>query len=161
MSAAKRIAAVVGHLNANAAAAADVKSIAANATAAGAGGSDAKCTRPAAKKPVRVLITGAAGNIGYSIVFMVAEGQMLGADQPIDLVLLDIPAMEKSVDGLVMELQDCAYPLLTCTRAHTHRIPMHCTSPLTHSLCCAVLWCAPPLSPLSDRVDERLQKGFH
>jgi malate dehydrogenase len=67
----------------------------------------------ARKKPVVVLVTGAAGNIGYSIVYMIAEGQMLGHDQPIELRLLDIPPMAKVLKGLVMELEDCAYPLLS------------------------------------------------
>eukprot|EP00823_Brevimastigomonas_motovehiculus_P002879 TRINITY_DN1701_c0_g1_i1.p1 TRINITY_DN1701_c0_g1~~TRINITY_DN1701_c0_g1_i1.p1 ORF type:complete len:360 (-),score=100.24 TRINITY_DN1701_c0_g1_i1:1043-2122(-) len=64
------------------------------------------------KKPVRVLVTGASGNIGYAIVFMIAQGYMLGPDQPIDMVLLDIPVMEVALKGLVMELQDGAFPLL-------------------------------------------------
>jgi malate dehydrogenase len=71
------------------------------------------CPYAAPKKPVRVLVTGAAGNIAYSIVYMIAQGQMLGCNQPIEMVLLDIPDMVKSMQGLVMELQDCAYPLLT------------------------------------------------
>jgi len=59
-----------------------------------------------------VLVTGAAGNIGYSIVFMIAEGQMFGCSTPIELRLLDIPGMEKSLHGLQLELEDGAYPLL-------------------------------------------------
>jgi malate dehydrogenase len=61
------------------------------------------------KKPVTVTITGAAGNIGYALAFRVASGQMLGADQPINLNLLEIPAASAAVQGVVMELNDCAF----------------------------------------------------
>jgi malate dehydrogenase len=64
------------------------------------------------KKPVTVTITGAAGNIGYALAFRVASGQMLGADQPINLSLLEIPAANAAVQGVVMELNDCAFPTL-------------------------------------------------
>jgi malate dehydrogenase len=64
------------------------------------------------KKPVTVTITGAAGNIGYALAFRVASGQMLGADQPVDLNLLEIPAASAAVQGVVMELNDCAFPTL-------------------------------------------------
>ena len=65
------------------------------------------------KKPVTVTITGAAGNIGYALAFRVASGQMLGPDQPINLNLLEIPAASAAVQGVVMELNDCAFPTLT------------------------------------------------
>jgi malate dehydrogenase len=61
------------------------------------------------KKPVTVTITGAAGNIGYALAFRVAAGQMLGADQPVNLNLLEIPAAAAAVQGVVMELNDCAF----------------------------------------------------
>jgi len=64
------------------------------------------------KKPVTVTITGAAGNIGYALAFRVASGQMLGADQPINLNLLEIPPALGAVGGVVMELNDCAFPTL-------------------------------------------------
>ena len=64
------------------------------------------------KKPVTVTITGAAGNIGYALAFRVASGQMLGTDQPINLNLLEIPAATAAVQGVVMELNDCAFPVL-------------------------------------------------
>ena len=64
------------------------------------------------KKPVTVTITGAAGNIGYALAFRVASGQMLGPDQPINLNLLEIPAANAAVQGVVMELNDCAFPTL-------------------------------------------------
>ena len=64
------------------------------------------------KQPVRIAITGAAGQIGYSLAFRVAAGDMLGADQPVILQLLEIPQVMKALGGLVMELNDCAFPLL-------------------------------------------------
>jgi malate dehydrogenase len=64
------------------------------------------------KKPVTVTITGAAGNIGYALAFRVASGQMLGPDQPINLNLLEIPQALGAVGGVVMELNDCAFPTL-------------------------------------------------
>src|SRR5271170_6917165 len=64
------------------------------------------------KKPVTVTITGAAGNIGYALAFRVASGQMLGPDQPINLNLLEIPAAGAAVQGVVMELNDCAFATL-------------------------------------------------
>ncbi len=64
------------------------------------------------KKPVTITITGAAGNIGHALAFRVASGQMLGADQPINLNLLEIPAAGAAVQGVVMELNDCAFATL-------------------------------------------------
>jgi malate dehydrogenase len=64
------------------------------------------------KHPVTVTITGAAGNIGYALAFRVASGQMLGADQPINLNLLEIPAASAALQGVVMELNDCAFATL-------------------------------------------------
>jgi malate dehydrogenase len=65
------------------------------------------------KTPVRVAVTGAAGQIGYSLLFRIASGQMLGEDQPVILQLLDItPAMD-ALKGVAMELDDCAFPLLS------------------------------------------------
>jgi len=71
------------------------------------------------KRPVTVTITGAAGNIGYALAFRVASGQMLGADQPINLNLLEIPAAAAAVQGVVMELNDCAFATLNKVTA-TH-----------------------------------------
>jgi len=62
--------------------------------------------------PVRVLITGAAGQIAYSLTFQIARGDMFGPDQPVILHLLDIPPMIEALGGVVMELEDCAFPLL-------------------------------------------------
>src|SRR5213080_4293846 len=66
------------------------------------------------KRPVRVAVTGAAGQIGYSLVFRIASGEMLGADQPIILQLLELPLdkAQAALKGVMMELEDCALPLL-------------------------------------------------
>jgi malate dehydrogenase len=69
-------------------------------------------------KPVRVTVTGAAGQIGYSIVFRIASGQLLGPDQPVDLRLLEIPPAMGALEGVAMELIDCAFPLLTGLDLH-------------------------------------------
>jgi malate dehydrogenase len=67
------------------------------------------------KAPVRVAVTGAAGQIGYSLLFRIAHGDMLGPDQPVILQLLEIPneKAQKALKGVMMELDDCAFPLLT------------------------------------------------
>ncbi len=65
-----------------------------------------------AKAPMRVAVTGAAGQIGYSLLFRIANGDMLGKDQPVILQLLDLPQAQAAVKGVVMELEDCAFPLL-------------------------------------------------
>ncbi|MGH8704333.1 MAG: malate dehydrogenase [Burkholderiales bacterium] len=66
------------------------------------------------KAPVRVAVTGAAGQIGYALLFRIASGEMLGADQPVILHLLEIPdeKAQKALKGVMMELDDCAFPLL-------------------------------------------------
>lgn len=64
------------------------------------------------KAPVRVAVTGAAGQIAYSLIFRVAHGDMLGPDQPVILQLLEIPPAMGALNGVVMELKDCAYPLV-------------------------------------------------
>ena len=66
------------------------------------------------KSPVRVAVTGAAGQIGYALLFRIASGEMLGADQPVILQLLEIPdeKAQKALRGVMMELDDCAFPLL-------------------------------------------------
>ena len=63
--------------------------------------------------PVRVAVTGAAGQIGYAILFRIASGQLLGPDTPVHLSLLEIPDALKAVEGTAMELDDCAFPLLS------------------------------------------------
>src|ERR1700716_3442083 len=62
--------------------------------------------------PIRVAVTGAAGQIGYALVFRIASGEMFGADQPIALHLIEIPNALTALEGVVMELDDCAFPLL-------------------------------------------------
>ena len=69
-------------------------------------------------KPVRVTVTGAAGQIGYSLVFRIASGQLLGPDQPVDLRLLEIPPAMGALQGVAMELVDCAFPLLSGLDLH-------------------------------------------
>ena len=64
------------------------------------------------KAPVRVAVTGAAGQIGYALLFRIASGEMLGKDQPVILQLLDLPQAQDALKGVMMELQDCAFPLL-------------------------------------------------
>ncbi|WP_319243881.1 malate dehydrogenase [uncultured Propionivibrio sp.] len=64
------------------------------------------------KAPVRVAVTGAAGQIGYALLFRIASGEMLGKDQPVILQLLDLPQAQKACQGVIMELDDCAFPLL-------------------------------------------------
>ena len=59
-----------------------------------------------------MTVTGAAGQIGYAIVFRIASGQLLGPDQPVDLRLLEIPQAMGALEGVAMELVDCAFPLL-------------------------------------------------
>lgn len=72
------------------------------------------------KTPVRVAVTGAAGNIGYALLFRIASGEMLGKDQPVILQLIEIPAEgpQKALKGVAMELDDCAFPLLQDIQLH-------------------------------------------
>ena len=73
------------------------------------------------KIPMRVAVTGAAGQIGYSLLFRIASGEMLGKDQPVILQLLEIPdeKAQKALKGVMMELDDCAFPLLAGMSAHS------------------------------------------
>ena len=72
------------------------------------------------KTPVRVAVTGAAGQIGYAVLFRIASGEMLGKDQPVILSLLEVPLEkpQQALQGVMMELQDCAFPLLAGMQAH-------------------------------------------
>ncbi|OIM98538.1 malate dehydrogenase [Polynucleobacter sp. QLW-P1DATA-2] len=74
-----------------------------------------------AKAPMRVAVTGAAGQIGYSLLFRIANGDLLGKDQPVILQLLEIPdeKAQKALGGVIMELEDCAFPLLAGVTAHS------------------------------------------
>ncbi len=73
------------------------------------------------KTPVRVAVTGAAGQIGYALLFRIAAGEMLGRDQPVSLQLLEIAdeKAQKALKGVMMELEDCAFPLLASMQAHS------------------------------------------
>ena len=73
------------------------------------------------KKPVRVAVTGAAGQIGYALLFRIASGEMLGKDQPVILQLLEVPVEgpQKALKGVMMEIDDCAFPLLAGMEAHS------------------------------------------
>jgi len=65
------------------------------------------------KSPLKVAVTGAAGQIGYSLLFRIASGSMFGPDQPVELELIEIPEAMKALEGVVMELEDCAFPLVS------------------------------------------------
>jgi len=101
------------------------------------------------KKPVRVAVTGAAGQIGYAILFRIAAGEMLGKDQPLILQLLEIPdeKAQKALQGVMMELQDCAFPLLAGMEAHSD--PMTAFKDTDY----AVLVGARPRGPGMERAD--------
>src|SRR4029077_18157128 len=64
------------------------------------------------KSPIKVAVTGAAGQIGYALLFRIASGELFGPDQPVALHLIEIPAALTALEGVVMELHDCAFPLL-------------------------------------------------
>jgi len=63
------------------------------------------------QNPIRIAVTGAAGQIGYSLVFRIASGQLCGLNQPVILQLLEIPPAMGALEGVAMELDDCAFPL--------------------------------------------------
>lgn len=69
------------------------------------------------KAPIRVAVTGAAGQIGYALLFRIASGEMLGKDQPVILQLLELTQAQNALKGVIMELEDCAFPLLAGTVA--------------------------------------------
>jgi malate dehydrogenase len=73
--------------------------------------------------PVKVTVTGAAGQIGYALLFRIASGQMLGPDTPVHLNLLEIPQAVKAAEGTAMELDDCAFPLLAGIDIHDDPTP--------------------------------------
>ena len=70
------------------------------------------------KAPMRVAVSGAAGQIAYSLLFRIASGEMLGKDQPVILQLLDLPQAQQAAQGVMMELEDCAFPLLAGMISH-------------------------------------------
>ncbi len=69
------------------------------------------------KSPMRVAVTGAAGQLAYGLIFRIASGQLFGEDQPLHLNLLEIPTAMSALRGVVMELDDCAFPLLASINA--------------------------------------------
>src|SRR6478735_4431574 len=71
------------------------------------------CNLPVMSTPVTVTVTGAAGQIGYALLFRIASGQLLGPNVPVKLSLLEIPQAVKAAEGTAMELDDCAFPLLS------------------------------------------------
>ncbi|TFY96470.1 malate dehydrogenase [Ramlibacter rhizophilus] len=101
------------------------------------------------KKPVRVAVTGAAGQIGYALLFRIASGEMLGKDQPVILQLLEIPdeKAQKALKGVMMELEDCAFPLLAGMEAHSD--PMTAFKDTNYAL----LVGARPRGPGMERAD--------
>ena len=102
-----------------------------------------------AKAPLRVAVTGAAGQIGYSLLFRIANGDMLGKDQPVILQLLEIPdeKAQKALKGVMMEIDDCAFPLLAGMSAHS--------DPMTafKDIDCALPVGARPRGPGMERKD--------
>ena len=101
------------------------------------------------KKPVRVAVTGAAGQIGYALLFRIASGEMLGKDQPVILQLLEIPdeKAQNALKGVIMELEDCAVPLLAGIEAHSD--PMQAFKDTDYAL----LVGARPRGPGMERAD--------
>jgi malate dehydrogenase len=101
------------------------------------------------KAPVRVAVTGAAGQIGYAILFRIASGEMLGKDQPVHLQLLEIPdeKAQKGLKGVMMELDDCAFPLLAGMDAHSDPVAAFKDTDI------AVLVGARPRGPGMERKD--------
>jgi malate dehydrogenase len=102
-----------------------------------------------AKTPLRVAVTGAAGQIGYSLLFRIANGDMLGKDQPVILQLLEIPdeKAQKALKGVMMEIDDCAFPLLAGMTAHSD--PMTAFKDIDYAL----LVGARPRGPGMERKD--------
>ena len=112
------------------------------------------------KKPVRVAVTGAAGQIGYALLFRIASGEMLGKDQPVILQLLEIPdeKAQNALKGVIMELEDCAFPLLAGIEAHAD--PMTAFKDTDYAL----LVGARPRGPgmeRADHADQRDQADHH
>ena len=107
------------------------------------------------KKPVRVAVTGAAGQIGYALLFRIASGEMLGKDQPVILQLLEIPdeKAQKALKGVMMELEDCAFPLLAGMEAHSD--PMTAFKDTDYAL----LVGARPRGPGMERADLLAANG--
>lgn len=71
------------------------------------------------KAPIKVTVTGGAGNIGYALVFMIGQGRLFGPTQPVSLTLLEIPPAQQALNGVLMEIRDCAFPLLSEVKGTT------------------------------------------
>ncbi|MBU6440728.1 MAG: malate dehydrogenase [Betaproteobacteria bacterium] len=101
------------------------------------------------KAPMRVAVTGAAGQIGYALLFRIASGEMLGKDQPVILQLLEIPdeKAQKALKGVMMELDDCAFPLLAGMTGHSD------PNTAFKDIDCALLVGARPRGPGMERRD--------
>ena len=101
------------------------------------------------KAPMRVAVTGAAGQIGYALLFRIASGEMLGKDQPVILQLLEIPdeKAQKALKGVMMELEDCAFPLLAGMSGHSD------PNTAFRDIDCALLVGARPRGPGMERRD--------
>lgn len=101
------------------------------------------------KAPVRVAVTGAAGQIGYALLFRIAAGEMLGKDQPVILQLLELDneKAQQALQGVIMELQDCAFPLLL--QIHAYSDPMQAFKDVDYAL----LVGARPRGPGMERAD--------
>jgi malate dehydrogenase len=101
------------------------------------------------KAPMRVAVTGAAGQIGYALLFRIASGEMLGKDQPVILQLLEIPdeKAQKALKGVMMELDDCAFPLLAGMSGHSD------PNTAFKDIDCALLVGARPRGPGMERRD--------
>ena len=84
------------------------------------------------KSPVRVAVTGAAGQISYSLIFRIAAGEMLGPDQPVILQLLEITPALEALKGTVMEIEDCAFPLV---QAQLNRMTQRLRSKMLTIVC--------------------------
>ena len=114
------------------------------------------------KNPVRVTITGAAGNIGYALAFRVAAGDMLGPDQPVILQLLEITPALDALKGVAMELNDCAFPLLlglsrlTMPTSLSRTAIMPCWSAPARAVpAWSARICSPRMAPFSARKARR------
>nr|VFK47342.1 MAG: malate dehydrogenase [Candidatus Kentron sp. TC] len=105
------------------------------------------------KPPVRVAVTGAAGQIAYSLLFRIASGEMLGKDQPVILQLLEITPAMKALDGVTMEIKDCAYPLVQDV------ITTDDPNVAFKDVGCAMLVGAKPRGPGMERADLLSENG--
>lgn len=76
--------------------------------------------QPSKRAPIKVTVTGAAGNIGYALVFMIGQGRLFGPNQQVDLTLLEVPVAENPMKATVMELEDSVLPLISSLKGVTN-----------------------------------------